>query len=196
MVTLRATSGVPGWYGKWAVLAVIVARADIRSQKKEHKIISDGRPDVITAWQKKGRKYDAMPDISDQLSQYSTSWWLWWRNLQPSWRLASDSKLSLSGQVPSSVNWSMTEKGTANGFFIIVLALGWWALGLKYADDCGTQDHNDFSRALGEATWVLDQMELVSNHGLGKRARDSNDNNGNTIRSKRFVFSSHHDVIQ
>lgn len=125
-----------------------------------------------------------MPDISDKLPEFSTGWWMWWRNLQPSWRLGNGN--SLSRQAPSDPSWSATEKGTANGFFMIVLALGWWALGLKYLDDSLTADYNDFSLALGDTVWVLGQMRLTSTSR--KRVRENNDN-GN-IANKRFDFVS------
>lgn len=149
-----------------------------------------GRPDVITIWQKHGRKYDAMPDVSDKLSEYTASWWKWWQLVQPSWRLGDG--LLLSRQLPSNIDWSATEKGTSNGFFIILLGLGLWALGLKHSDDSPAKYYDDFSRAIGDTAWVLRQMRLAS---TGEKRARQDDESSTSIARKRFATFSVTDYV-
>ena len=116
-----------------------------------------GRPDVIPAWLKSGRKYEAPPKISD-LNKFSQCWWEWWNALQPEWR---DKKGTgrLSRKTPEGETWSQLYRGGANGFLMIILTLSWWAMSLS--DDACTFDLNSFTAATDEASWVLDQMLSV-----------------------------------
>ncbi|KZP04965.1 hypothetical protein FIBSPDRAFT_673419, partial [Athelia psychrophila] len=82
------------------------------------------RPAQIGIWLHNGRPWDDMPVISPGVAEdYSTSWWLWWKSLQPSWR--SDT-LSRDLRATGVFNWSETLKGSQNGFFLLIASLGWW----------------------------------------------------------------------
>ena len=111
-----------------------------------------------------------MPDLSDDLPGFSASWWKWWRYLQPSWR-TQDPPL-LSRQVPPNPDWSVTNKGTPNSIFVVILALGWWALGVKYAGIHSGDLVEDLLHAVNDTTWVLQQMAVSR---LGKRMRVEDD---------------------
>jgi hypothetical protein len=154
-----AQARVSNRHGKSLIALVLAAASDLASlQKKEHKLDKVDRPEAIGNWQKSGRKYEAMPDLSDDRLSFSRSWWQWWRKLQPSWR--TQAPLALSRQVPSNTDWSAMEKGTANGFFVVILALGWWAFGVKHAGIDTGDDVDDLMNAIDDTTWVLDQMAL------------------------------------
>jgi len=138
---------------------------------------------VITNWQKSGRKYTAMPDLSDKLPGFAASWWKWWRNLQSSWRTRQP--FLLSQERPENPDWSVLNKGTANGFFVIILSLGWWALGLKHAEVNSTSyGMEDLLNAIEDTTWVLQQMALPCSTST-KRPQSEDDNSD--INAKRYI---------
>ena len=83
-------------------------------------------------WQKSRRKYTAMPDLSNGLPSFKASWWRWWQNLQPSWR--TEEPLKLLCEVPQNPDWSALDKGTANGFFVVILALSWCSKHLAFGN--------------------------------------------------------------
>lgn len=108
--------------------------------------------------------------------QYSSTWWSWWKALQPAWRALS---LSQDLRATGDFDWRQTDKGSRNGIFSVIVALGWWLLGVKNGsgavDGCVT--------AMTDVAWVLDQMitskvlQTVALGPLGKRLR-GNDNVG------------------
>jgi hypothetical protein len=95
-----------------------------------------------------------MPDIgSSIINQYSNDWWLWWTGLQPSCRGTEVGALSRA--LPAGdIDWSPTWKGGSNGFFIIIIALCWWFLGVKHNNGCA----DGCKMALQDVVWVLQQM--------------------------------------
>lgn len=120
------------------------------------------RPAQIGIWLHNGRPWDDMPVISPGVAEdYSTSWWLWWKSLQPSWR--SDT-LSRDLRATGVFNWSETLKGSQNGFFLLIASLGWWFKGERGMWWCGD--------AIKDVEWVLDQMIMgADSTSLGKRGR-------------------------
>ena len=63
---------------------------------------------------KKHRDYDAMPDLSMQIDNFSTDWWQWWEVLQPEWR---GDGLYFSHDILGGVSWAKIHKGGSNGCF-------------------------------------------------------------------------------
>jgi hypothetical protein len=139
-------------------------------------ITKENQPTEIGHWFQCGRKWTAMPDIgSETVVTFSKSWWLWWAGLQPSWR--GNESNSLSRTVPAgAVDWSRTRKGGLNGFFIIILALGWWFLGAKNND---SRNISNCGHALDDVIWVLEQIvgsdESTGDSEAVKRTQDEGD---------------------
>ena len=113
-----------------------------------------------------------MPKVIN-LVEFSTSWWSWWRTLQPEWRLLSDG--TLSREVPgTNKDWEKICRGGCNGFFVVIMTLAWWVTAVD-----GKADDEDLLRALGETTWVMDCMiqslgeARKQKHGLDKENIDS-----------------------
>lgn len=103
-------------------------------QGKFFTIGNESRPTQMHDWLQIGHKWEAIPDINAEIvDKYAADWWSWWKNLQPKWR-----KTNLSWEVlTGGSDWGNTRKGSQNGCFIVILALGWWFLGVHNNDGCG-----------------------------------------------------------
>lgn len=131
---------------------------------------ANNQPAPIGVWIHDGRSWDAMPHIGPGIVQdYSTSWWIWWKSMQPSWR-ANNLSRDLRGTA-GDYNWDNLRKETQNGFFVVILSLGLWLRGLKNNGENGQWPCGD---AMRDVEWVLGQM-LTSGEAaaLGKRALSS-----------------------
>jgi hypothetical protein len=98
-----------------------------------------------------------------KVTEYGQSWWMWWKTLQPKWRDIGEGKLSR--EVPEGEEWSQICRGGANGFFMIVLTLGWWIM----AADQNTEQRTDenLCLAMEDVEWVLDRMVmLIKSQGI------------------------------
>ncbi|KZP28681.1 hypothetical protein FIBSPDRAFT_669240, partial [Athelia psychrophila] len=92
-------------------------------------LASSNRPAQVGVWIHDSRPWNEMPVIGPGVAEdYSTSWWLWWKSLQPSWRANTFSR-DLRGT--GTFDWNETRKGSQNGFFLVILSLGWWFKGEK-----------------------------------------------------------------
>jgi hypothetical protein len=138
--------------------------AEISSQGKNI-LSNNNRPAQVADWFQHGWKWNAMPDIgAGVVESYSQNWWLWWVGLQP-WR-GSD-WTSLARELPDGeIDWSATRKGGSNGFYVVLLALGWWFIGAKHSDGRGI---SDCEHALDDVAWVLEQM--CHSFGSAKRSQ-------------------------
>jgi hypothetical protein len=101
---------------------------------------------------KKHRDYDAMPDLSMQIDDFSTDWWQWWEILQPEWR--GDGP-DFSRDIPEDASWTEICKGGPNGFFIILLSIAWWGVAVQ---DQSSGIQGDWYDAYEDVSWVLDSM--------------------------------------
>jgi hypothetical protein len=138
------------------------------------KIKTTHRPLQVAKWVSYGRKYDAQPSLSDELSTFRMSWWKWWKVLQPPARLKGGELTCEITGGPKSELWEETRKGSQNGFFMVLLTLAWWR---KAA--VTTNDVADFKVAFDDVSWVVDCML-----GKGKRPRDDDTVPGPSKRTK------------
>ncbi|KZP10427.1 hypothetical protein FIBSPDRAFT_698212, partial [Athelia psychrophila] len=122
-------------------------------KSRTNQLSTTSRPAQIGIWLHNSRPWNGMPFIGPNVVEdYSISWWLWWRSLQPTWRV-----VSLSRNLRDSTGeftWQETRKGSASGFYLVILSLGWWRQGLGEDREaewwCGD--------AMKDVEWVLDQM--------------------------------------
>lgn len=84
---------------------------------------------------------------------------------------------------PVDAAWPEAMKGSNNGFYIVLVALGWWAQGAKFAG----QDMKAWDQATADVTWVLDQLKLVAEFDGGYKVSEAEINGKCTIPSR-----SHH----
>ncbi|KAF7967411.1 hypothetical protein HWV62_34381 [Athelia sp. TMB] len=135
------------------------------SRSRAHVLSQTERPKPIGIWIQHNRPWDKLPipRLQDAVEDFSISWWLWWRSLQPVWRADS---LSHDLRRTGEFNWDETRKGGSNGFFLVILALGLWFEGDKRTN---TKGKGGFGEAIGDVEWVVDQMDIPPS--LGKRRR-------------------------
>lgn len=151
------------------------------SQAKTHVLSTANRPAQLGIWIHQSRPWHNIPIIHvGAVEDYSTSWWLWWRAIQPAWRGAALSRdLRLTGEF----NWNETRKGSSNGFFLVILSLGLWLSGDKKGKGKGKWGCSD---AMKDVEWVLDQMVVSCKDtalALGNKRRS--DTHSEAPQSKR-----------
>lgn len=103
-----------------------------------------------------------MPDVTGYVTRFGNDWLSWYRSLQPDWRTESESAQpthSLSQDPPDFVtepyDWDEVKKGSQNGFFLLLLTLGWWGVG---AFDQDATELERWGEAFDDVRWLLDML--------------------------------------
>lgn len=101
-----------------------------------------------------------MPDVTKYVHQFGTNWQLWYIGLQPQWRIHENSAdiSTLARDPPDNAalsDWDEIRKGSPNGFFVLLLALGWWGVG---ACDQGDEEMERWADAFDDLRWALEFM--------------------------------------
>ena len=122
---------------------------------KSKKVCLDktGHPDQVTIWIKDHRKFDVMPDVSDNLDQFAESWSRWWLRLQPDWRSSENGPLI--EDFLDDPDFPELEKGGPNGIFLLILSLGWWGMAIS---DQEPSKSRAFCEAMHSLQTVLDAL--------------------------------------
>ena len=92
---------------------------------------------------------------------FSSQFLMWWRSLQPTWRLLGEFNQPLirSETIPED-GWNDLCKGGKNGIFLVILCMAWWADFLVPAVDA--------FGASGTLTDMLDDLYWVMQKVVGK----------------------------
>ena len=125
-----------------------IVLAHFRFQGKANSISAKGRPSGISYWLKNAQSHSAVPRIQD-VGSWANSWRVWWTGLQP----GSHKGDKLLRVVEPGEPWVEVKKGGINGFYTVVVSLGWWSGALKDKGDC-----NEFAKMLDDVLWVSDHM--------------------------------------
>jgi hypothetical protein len=137
------------------------------------------RPPAISHWNKCGRSASAVPKI-ENVEDWSRLWRIWWVSLQPQSR---DGDKLLRVVTPSET-WPETRKGSINGFYSIVVSLGWWMEALK-----SPSQQSEFSLMLADVQWVLGQMLGLQNTSAKRPFDAIDDNEGREGQAdKRYII--------
>lgn len=144
------------------------------------------RPEEINTWLKNGRKFSAMPDVTNTVDAFGETWTNWWVHLQPKWRGKAP---PFSTDAPEGADWSSLQKGGPNGFFLVLLAYCWW--GSACIDGKGNEIQPAFSKwfeSFVDMEWVLEcmvhELECSAEH-IRKNTEEYDNDNGPV--TKRFV---------
>lgn len=138
------------------------------------------RPAEVHKWQKEGRKIDGMPDVTDDIDEFSRAWFCWWKSLQPRWRIDGNGDLTEEYDVPEGCDWAGVQKGGPNGFYMLLLTLGWWGIA---TEDRGQEAREYWGKAFFDIDWVLHQM-------LSRLIEESEDPETEAPTQKRYVLCS------
>ncbi|KAJ7883493.1 hypothetical protein B0H14DRAFT_2339592, partial [Mycena olivaceomarginata] len=120
------------------------------------------RPQQVGGWLARGRKW-TMPLCLDVLGtregdDWVGRWWRWWRNLQPEERLVVEGELSH----PEDTDWSkLSGMYGKNGLLHVMATLCWWGVVVDRQKSRGGMEpgaEEDWAKAVGDMTWVLDQL--------------------------------------
>ncbi|KAF7978594.1 hypothetical protein HWV62_45316 [Athelia sp. TMB] len=155
---------------KWVELERVLGFP--KGRGKMNVLSSINRPAELGIWINKGRPWNDLPRIySGTAEDYSMSWWLWWRSLQPAWRRRT-ATLSLDLRGTGAYTWDETRKGSISGFFVVLVSLGIWLHGLR--NDKGSKWW--CGSAMNDVEWVLNQMLTSGSTSLlGKRTSNESD---------------------
>jgi hypothetical protein len=156
---IRRPPGVSLWPGRLnsAQLRSYILTSSNSLQTKSVLIDKTERPELINAWLKGGRKFQAMPIIGmSDAGTFGDFWMKWWAHLQPDWR--GDGPV-LSRDAPEGADWTELQKGGPNGFFLVLLSYCWW--GSAAIDDDSDEIQPTYSKWIEmfeDMEWVLECM--------------------------------------
>ena len=142
---------------------------------KTYVLSSALRPELLGRWINSRRRQ--APVIED-LAVYVVSWRKWWASLQPQSRRLPGGSGKLSQVVETGERWEELRKRSINGFFNVVVSLGWWYAALK-----SPAQRRIYGEIVDDVSWVLDQLLVDKKHGK-KHAMTDLEERG----SKRQVF--------
>ena len=109
---------------------------------------------VIFIWKRKAQCCDTVdqkwrkvfPDIAN-IRLFAKEWVMWWVSLQPKSRCGRELL-----RVDEEEKWDDLCKGGPNGFFTLVVSLGWW---VAANDDEGKELLDEM---VSDVSWVLKQI--------------------------------------
>ena len=144
-----------------------------------------------------------MPDVTHFVDSFAMSWEAWYTQLQPDWCIETITDdddtpgMSLTWDPPEDailLDWREIKKGSQNGFFLLLLTLGWWGLG---ASSQGKDVLWWWAYALGDLRWVLeflfsdeeDNMESYKEGDREPQADNTKDSSTGNVPAKRAVPS-------
>ena len=158
----------------WCAYTVHVA--DLRCQGKKNTLSNTNRPREIGEWFQHGRRWDKQPLVGpEDIDRFSVAWWKWWSELQPASRATKDA-VQMLRQPPNDGEWHEALKGTNNGLYVVLVALGWWVLGARLDD----RNMEAWNHAASDVIWAIGQMKLV---GEETQKRPHEDGDGESVGS-------------
>ena len=126
----------------------------------------------VRQWIQAHRQYEKPPAV--KTTEYGVAWRLWWRELQPAVRLDAAGELQRpSADVVQGGSWGVLRRGGPNGFFLVLLALGWW---VRAAVD--KQDVKDAFAMVEDILWVLKDVLNTEEAFQGKEGSDDGQEEG------------------
>jgi hypothetical protein len=124
-----------------------------------HALSSDKRPTEVEWWIGRARKLQ--PAIKN-IPKFETSFWAWWKALQPRWREVGDVPGVLThAHRQGDGDWSELDKPGQNGFLTVISLLSWWGQALRG----GSLGMVEWQAAADDVNWVLTQMLNVTDRG-------------------------------
>jgi hypothetical protein len=124
-----------------------------------HALSLDKCPTEVEWWIGRARKLQ--PAIKN-IPKFETSFWAWWKALQPRWREVRDVPGVLThAHRQGDGDWSELDKPGQNGFLTVISLLSWWGQALRG----GSLGMVEWQAATDDVNWVLTQMLNVTDRG-------------------------------
>ncbi|KAJ7029966.1 hypothetical protein C8F04DRAFT_962259 [Mycena alexandri] len=124
----------------------------------------DNRPEEITLWVSRGRKWFSPPKIArlgklGEEGSYADTWWNWWKSIQPVEREPIEDTGMLTWPMGKMTWGKLTKMGGRNGFMQVMAGLLWWGLEeFRGGDD--EDDHAGWLAAVGDVEGILHGLLL------------------------------------
>ena len=123
--------------GNWLLLVQAWSGFERKESKQTPSILnSTHRPSVIRDWIQRARSVSYRPAI-DSIPDFEKSYMLWWKELQPEWRMSSSQQIAYS-EVDG--DWDGIRTAGRNGLLSVVAALFFWGVALKKAKKSAQED--------------------------------------------------------
>lgn len=123
------------------------------------RLAKTSRPAEVGKWINTGRRSrSSVVKIAD-ISKYATSWWHWWKSLQPKWRKYDNEGMPI-GVVPQGEveDWSGLLVPGVNGLVSVVASLYWWGYTVTMVKGKTKGDGKGWDEAVADCGWVLEQL--------------------------------------
>ena len=128
----------------------------------------------------RGRNYERVPELG-KAKEFAITWREWYVGLQDPargrWPLKRDKK--------EVYNWDKLNKGSRNGFGLVLVSLAWWRTVLRTE-----AEHKEFYGAIEEVSWTLQRMlsmGQVSEEGTKRQREEERKANEDDGKRKRYV---------
>ena len=118
------------------------------------------------------------------VAEWAKSWRTWWVSLQPESREGE----KLLQVVGSDECWAETKKGGINGFYNVIVSLGWWLVAITTDGE-----RDEFATMLADVVWVMNRM-IVNCQPVDHTAKRSHEDvepygeGGKTAKRSAFFF--------
>ncbi|PBK64794.1 hypothetical protein ARMSODRAFT_892611, partial [Armillaria solidipes] len=111
------------------------------------------RPTEVDWWVNRGWEKELLPITN--LKKFESSWWTWWRELQPEWRGTGSGVFSVDSRVVNG-DWEDMRKPGINGFYTVLATLAWW--GRAAAIRGSESEWASWIAGMVDINWVLRGM--------------------------------------
>ncbi|KAA1480071.1 hypothetical protein DENSPDRAFT_748310, partial [Dentipellis sp. KUC8613] len=121
------------------------------------------RPHEVLWWNKRGKPAKTLPPIS-QPKVYMDPWLVWWKSLQPSYRIKGDGVPM--DRAEKHDEWDQLLVGGVNGVYIIIITLSWILRSIQNLGDSGDSIakklRDEAQELVVDVSWVLDQLKVAT----------------------------------
>ena len=101
-------------------------------------------------------------EIPSNPEDFGERWCIWWRSIQPSWRLTNSSTLPMKddNHIPPNPDWTTLSIAGENGIVLAIVGLAIWATSVRHSKKAGNMSQirilgHDLDAAIKDVDLVL-----------------------------------------